>query len=720
MQMALMLRFLRCSVALAAGIVLVSHAQAQAPLVIYSDSLLNGFQDWSWATRNLSNASPVHAGTRSISVTASAWQGLSFHHADLSATVYTNLSFWVHGGTGGGQRLQLYVDYGTNTGTAYQLPALSANTWRQYVVPLSSLGVPNVTNLNRLTWQLTASGTTGTFYLDDVQLDPKPAPLVHLNVDARLPLRGVDSRWFALNAAVWDSNFDTPTTVALLTEMGTRVLRFPGGSLSDEYHWASNRSGTNTWQWSTSFAKFVHVATNIGAQAFITVNYGSGTAAEAAGWVRHANVTNHLGFRYWEIGNENYGTWETDTNSRPHDAYTYATRARDYYVAMKASDPSIKIGVVVIPGEESSANGYSDHPAYNPRTGQTHFGWTPVLLTTLKTLGVTPDFLVHHRYPQWTDSANPVGSDNDAYLLQCSTAWAADAADLRQQVTDYFGPGGSAIELVCTENNSDSGAQGRQSTSLVNGLYYADSLAQLMKTEFNAFVWWDLRNGTDTSGCFDNDVYGWRTYGDLGLVNGLNTRHPTFYATKLMQCFAQPGDSVLGATSDYLLLSAYAARLASGAVSLMILHKDPTTNFTAQISLTGFVPDTTATVRSFGIPQDEAARTNAALALQDIATNTISGAGAAFNLSFPPLSMTLLTLTPPPPQLNALAPDQPGGPLTLELRGQPSVRYLVENSTNLTTWTSVTTNTLLEPTLYLTSSVPPGLTKQFWRAVWRP
>ena len=114
-----------------------------------------------------------------------------------------------------------------------------------------------------------------------------------------------------------------------------------------------------------------------------------------------------------------------------------------------------------------------------------------------------------------------MGADSDAFLLQCSTQWALDAADLRQQLTDYFGPAGTNIELVCTENNSDAGAQGRQSTSLVNGLYYADSLGQLMQTEFNAFVWWDLRNGTDTDGWFDGTLYGWRTYGDLGMVNGL-------------------------------------------------------------------------------------------------------------------------------------------------------------------------------------------------------
>src|SRR5207249_6349243 len=125
--------------------------------------------------------------------------------------------------------------------------------------------------------------------------------------------------------------------------------------------------------------------------------------------------------------------------------------------------------------------------------------------------------------------------DSDISLLQSTGNWAADAADLRQQITDYFGSGGTNIELVVTENNSDAGAQGRQSTSLVNGLYYADSLGQLLKTEFNGFIWWDLRNGTDTGGYFGSSLYGWRNYGDLGVINGLDTRHPVFYAAKLVQ-----------------------------------------------------------------------------------------------------------------------------------------------------------------------------------------
>ena len=85
-----------------------------------------------------------------------------------------------------------------------------------------------------------------------------------------------------------------------------------------------------------------------------------------------------------------------------------------------------------------------------------------------------------------------------------------------------------------------------------------------MRTEFNSFIWWDLRNGTDLTGSMDAWLYGWRTYGDLGMINGLNTQHPTFYAAKLMQHFARPGDTVLGASSDYPLLSSYAVRRQRG------------------------------------------------------------------------------------------------------------------------------------------------------------
>jgi alpha-N-arabinofuranosidase len=734
---------------------------AQSPLPVYTDNLVNGFQDWGWATHNYANTAPVHSGSDSVSVTISTanYDGLQIYHSDFDSTPYSSLSFWINGGAGGGQLLQVYglVHLGStnNFGQLHvSLANLQTNIWQQITIPLSSLGVANATNFTGFVIQSRVGAIQPTYYLDDIQLNANPAPaLVHIGVNAAQSLRTVDARWFGINIAMWDNYFDTPQTIARLAEMGTLALRCMGGSLSDEYNWSTDISGTNTWMWQTSFANLLHVATNINAQVVTTVNYGTGSSNEAAAWVAYANgsITNTvalgtdqfgvnwatvgywaslraaaplasddgknflriartapLGFKYWEIGNECYGTWETDSNAVPHDPYTYATRARDYLAFMKSVDATIKIGVVVAPGEDSYSNN-ANHYAVNPRTTQAHYGWTPVMLATLKTFGVTPDFAIHHSYPP---------GDCDPALLQFAegvSGWASDAASLRQMFTDYMGGAGSNVELCVTENNT--GSSGKQLTSLVNGIYVADSLGNLMKTEFNSFFWWDLRNGI-SSGDNDPTIYGWRLYGDEGVLGGLTNGYPTFYVTKLLQYFARPGDMVLNVTSDYSLLSAYAVRRASGAVTLLVLHKDPTTNFTAQISINGFVPTNTATLLSYGMPQDIAAETGTGS--PDLARTNFVGAGATFNYTFTPYSVSLFTLTPPAPALVALPTPQQPGQAVFQLQGQSDVRYVIQNSTDLASWNSVATNTLSSSTLNVTNAISPDVPVQFWRAVWQP
>jgi len=388
---------------------------------------------------------------------------------------------------------------------------------------------------------------------------------------------------------------------------------------------------------------------------FSTVNYGSGSPTEAADWVRYGNVTKGYGFKYWEVGNENYGTWETDNNARAHDPYTYANRFKDYYNQMKAVDPTVKIGAVVVTGEDSYAN-YTDHPAINPRTGQAHNGWTPVMLATLRSLGVTPDFLIFHRYSQ------APGGESDAGLLQSSGTWVTDAADLRQQLNDYLGTNAAGVELVCTENNSVYSNPGKQTTSLVNGLFLADSIGMAMKTEFNAVIWWDMRNGQETANNNSSSLYGWRLYGDYGIANGANPagpadRYPTFYVAKLLQYFGRGGDLLVTAGSDYSLLSPYAARRADGSLTLLLINKSGAAALNANITLDGYSPSGTLYAFSYGIPQDEAARTGVGSA--DITLNSYSGVGSTFAFTFPAYSATVLSLNgaPPPPPPAARQPD---------------------------------------------------------------
>jgi alpha-L-arabinofuranosidase len=698
------------------------NARAQANLPIYAGYPVNGFQNYSWATVNFAT---TYGGSNCVSVINSGnYQAVYFGHADFPTAPYRALDFWINGGPSGGQALQVAGPTNSSPPVQYSLGTLQTNVWQHFTIPLSALGIPNATNCSGFWIQGSVSGAEPVFYVSGVQLLAAPAPAtVHLNVNAANVIRTADTRWFGFNSAVWDGDFDTATTSNLLKECGCSTLRYPGGSLSDLYNWATDKSTNPVTSWATPFTNFIPIATNMGAQVFITVNYGTGTSNEAAAWVADANITNHCNFKYWEIGNEEYGLWEADSNSLPHDPVTYATRAAGYIQLMKAADPTIKIGAVALPGEDSSNTNYPDDLVTNPVTGSTHSGWTPAMLTTFKKMGVYPDFLIYHDYPEYT-SAGTSSTDSDPLLLQiadnyCPSAfsdWASAAQNFRMQLTDYLGgPTGSNIELCVTENNSDAGAEGKQMTSIVNGLYLADSLGQLMRTEFNSLIWWDLRNGPSTAGDFDPTLYGWRPFGDEGITWG-TTNYPVFYSEKLLQYFVRAGDSVVNASSDYLLLSDYAVQRTNGALTLLVINKDVTTNFNAQIVLTNYLVAPAVTIQSYGIAQDEATRTNAPAALQDIAETNFVNATTNFTYSFPPGTLTLFTFEPAAVKLHSSFVSP--GKFVLQYQGQAKVPYVLQESSNLVNWISVSTNTSTGAFSTITNALSGA--DEFWRVVWVP
>jgi alpha-N-arabinofuranosidase len=302
-------------------------------------------------------------------------------------------------------------------------------------------------------------------------------------------------------------------------------------------------------------------------------------------------------------------------------------------------------------------------------------------------------------------------------VLQAATSWPLVAANFRQQLNDYIGSAATNIELVCTENNSNAGSQGRQSTSLVNAVFMADNIGSLLTTEFNAYVWWDLRNGRDTTGDFDPTIYGWRTWGDLGVMDGATNRYPSFYALKMMQHFASPGDTVLPASSDYVLLTPYATLHTDGSLSVMVLNKDTTTNFTGHIVLNGYSAATNATLYFYGVPQDTAVQTG--VGNQDISVTNMAFAATNLTLNFPPVSLTVLTFPPAGPLLGLQEASAGANEFVLTLKGEAGAKYLLQNSTNLTTWISVSTNTAPGGTFSLTNHASAG-TSLFWRALWLP
>ena len=610
---------------------------------IYQDSLNNGWNNWSWASVNTGSATTVHTGSSAIAVTADAFEALYLQHPALPTGAYESLKFWIHGGAVGGQTLNV-VALRSGTGQpAVRIGPLAPGAWQEFVIPLSELGIANVNDLDGLWLQENGGITQPTYYVDDIHLEFAPPPsVVNVTVNPKERIRKVDRRMFGLNAAVWDGAYASSNTTALLTELNNQSLRFPGGSLSDVYHWQTNMSEGQTFEWATSFDEFVAIAAATRAAVYITANYGTGTPEEGAAWVNYANKVKRHNVRYWEIGNENYGTWEADNNTRPHDPVTYATRFKEYWRQMKAVDPTIKIGAVVVTGEDAYAN-YMDHPVTNPRTGVAHNGWTPVMLDTLRQLGVTPDFVVYHRYEQGP------GGESDLFLLNSAASWSDDAAALRQMLDDYLGSKSRKVELAVTEHNSVFGSPGKQSTSLVNGLFYADAMGNLLKTEFNAMMWWDLRNGQESGNNNSSLLYGWRRYGDYGIVNaadpaGPADRYPTFYVNKLLKNFARGGEKVVQASSDYGSLGVYAVRGEDRSLRILIINKHPSAALNTTIALPALKKGEKAKLFSYGIAQDEAAHTGVGSA--DVQQSTLTLSGSTLTFSPGPYSVHVIQLNP--------------------------------------------------------------------------
>jgi hypothetical protein len=595
-------------------------------------------------------------------------------------------------------------------------PSAGYNGWQHWIFPASDFS--SLAYVQKMLFEMVSGPfqVGGTMVLEFANIEWDTPPIAvnpTMVINPSNTVRTADARWFGMNVGCYDLDFNLQHTVPMAKAAGWSIFRYPGGSASDNFHWANSIvSGQNN-----TFSNFCKVMTNLNAQAMITVNYGTGTPEEAAGWVAYANVTNHLGFKYWEVGNEIYA-WptETDANIPGHDPYLYGSRAAAYVQQMKAKDPTIKVGVVVMPGLQMDPDTNVLHYATNLLTGQVFTGWTPVVMSQLRQAGVVPDFAIHHCYPQ-------NGSENDQKLLAMNN-WADDAAELRGDINTFLGPAGTNVELMVTENNADAADPGKQSVSLVNALYYAESQCQIMQTEINSREWWQLHDGGPgyTDGDMNAGLYGWRQYGAFGVTDYLNgfaltNRYPPFFAAELLSRFIGGGDTVVSAPSDVPLVSSYAATRTNGTLSLMLINKSPTNYYAANVILTNCAPTGTATVYSYGMAQDNAAKAGNNNGC-DITTNTCS-VSANFNYPLAPYSINVLafTLLPTPPSLSVVRPSG-AGQFVFQLSGHSGATYVVQHSTDLVNWDSGTSYTLTGNTLNLTNQIVPG--GQFWRALAPP
>jgi hypothetical protein len=483
-----------------------------------------------------------------------------------------------------------------------------------------------------------------------------------VTVDVRSDLGKLSPIAIGTNAAAWDGNLVDAEVPKLLRHAGLQVVRYPGGSTSDNYHWLSNtpddpsQGGTDV---RANFDAYMAVLAASGAQSMITVNYGSGTPEEAADWVRYANrggrhyagpvptypgasSTGHnYGIRHWEIGNELYGdgtygaTWEV--NHKSHDPTTYAQGVVSYSSAMKAVDPAIHVGMVLTaPGNWPDGQTSDTSPK----------SWND---TVLPIACSAIDFVVIHWYPQ-----GPTGESDVALLMSpsegesTSVSYTPDipsmVATVRSEIAQYCGSHAGAVQITVTETNSVSYNPGKQTTSLVNALFLADQMMTWFENGVANVDWWAIHN-SPFDGNADASLYGSYSFGDYGVLsrgltsaNGAieppaNTPFPTYYGLQMLAYLANsPQSTMLKTTSSTELVAGHAVRHPDGKVNIMLINKDPSVTYRVKLSVPGFSAHGQADLYSYGMNSSS------------IVARTVPVWGSSFTVAVEPYSLATVQL----------------------------------------------------------------------------
>ncbi|MGW4807905.1 cellulose binding domain-containing protein [Kitasatospora sp. NPDC004272] len=452
--------------------------------------------------------------------------------------------------------------------------------------------------------------------------DPAPAGDTTVTVNPTAGLGTVGAAALGANTAIWDSHMNDPEVVSLYQQAGIGALRYPGGSYSDIYHWVDNTAPGGYVAPGTDFDAFMGTAKASGAQPILIANYGSGTAQEAADWVRYANVTKGYGAKYWEIGNEIYGNgvygsgWENDTHA-DKTPDQYAREVKAYAAAMKAVDPTVKIGAVLtMPGN------WPDGIVAAGDSGD----WNH---TVLAAVAHDVDFVSVHWYPN---------AGGGAQALSAVRQLPGELREVRNLLDRYAGADSANIGIAMTEVNSESGNGAL--TSRPNGLFAAEAMITALENGVFNVDWWDTHNGVGPI----TTVGGETDYGDMGMLssgacNGdvcepaVNTPFAPYYGIKALGALSDPGDTMLASGSSSAEVTSHAVLRANGDLSVLLLNGSSSTAHTVSLSYPGFTAAASAPAVQRWAPGDTG--------LVDAA-----GTATATSATLAPSSITVLTLHP--------------------------------------------------------------------------
>lgn len=469
-------------------------------------------------------------------------------------------------------------------------------------------------------WLVSACGPAEARHAPGTVIVPEPSltslgPELSVDVLVNPSERGrsVATTAFGLHGSVYDNALHDPALPALLSAAGVGLIRWPGGGYSDNYHWATHTltpfsDGSPGYLAArTDFGNFVQALESFGAQAMITVNYGSnqggngpGEALEAAAWVAYANgdpsseqvlgvdstgfdwktvgywaslraseplaeddSQNFLriahpapfGIRYWEIGNELFGNgyysgeYELDLHA-PYDG-----RPR---LGHPALSPATYGRGVVAYAEQMKAVDPSIRIGAVLNTPPMDYGWGPNWnRDVLQQAGAIADFLIVHWYP-----SGSLAQVLDAPRKQVP----AMMQELQKSVATCCPERDTAPEVTVTEMGPNASVSIDSAHAQATGLFAVNGYATLLENGVVNIDWLELHNGSFLSERSQR----------LG---------PAYKGIQLASRFVQSGDTFVSSSSSVpYALQAHAATRDDGSVSLLLVNIAPATVATVNLT----------------------------------------------------------------------------------------------------------------------------------------
>jgi hypothetical protein len=333
------------------------------------------------------------------------------------------------------------------------------------------------------------------------------------------------------------------------------AYRFPAGSGSNIYFWDGKipekflidiNPIDGTDRNALQVHEFVAFIDSVDAEATIVVNYfyarygitAEGTrearvkqAAEyAAGFVNYVNNLLKGGIRNWEIGNECYGKWEEgyDVNGSIITGKEYGEDFCVFVEKMKAVDPSIKIGAVMYPKDDS---------------------WNNQVMKEVKNHA---DFLVVHNY---FTTQNEATAENILRSTVQINMIKKQMEDCTQRNTPFpF----NHFPVAMTEYN----CRGPHTTTFLNACFTAELIGRMAKTGYGLATRWV-------------GEWNWKpgTHGLFALADPDQKDYSVRQAYMIYHYFGKAfGDYLVKSSSTNSKLIVFASRFSDGKTGLVVIN----------------------------------------------------------------------------------------------------------------------------------------------------